>query len=607
MQKRFSTLTFCLSVFFLLGMGTGSLRAGDYAYTLDWEAQHTHTYHISLKTTAASGTITDFQLPAWRPGRYIIQNYSAAVSHFSAVDDRGMTLRWRKTDKDTWAVDNPKGGGEITIRYRYYANVLDAGSSYLGPAEAYFNGANLFMHVRDQLDNACTLTVPKMGTDWKAATALGKTDQHNVFTAASYHDFIDSPTILSPTLKTLEMDIEDVTYYLHFQGNFKGGVETEEALKENIGKIIQAETAVFGEMPLEEYHFIYHLLPYRYRHAVEHKYSASFTLPEKVCESPEKIRGLYGITAHEFWHLWNVKRIRPAAMWPYDYSQQAYTNLHWFTEGVTSYYDQLCLVRAGLLSKEDYFKGTGRLISYLENSYATQVVSPSQSSFDTWLSGSEYENPHHGTSFYSLGQRMGMILDLEMRRRTKGKKSFDDVFQNLYHTYYKTNMGVPEDGVRKAFENVSGESWEKFFAMYIDGTSPIDYNTYFEPFGLKVEVTDEEEAGASRIGIVRKESTAYGWMTERVTPGSDADKAGIGDKFMITLINKKNPSDLDDDFWEELEPGDKISMEVVADDQTMQVEVTYTGNDLPKAYTLTEMENVKKKAQKMQDSWLSGK
>ena len=578
----------------------------NYSYVLDWENPQSHTYHISLTANATEGEVTEFRIPSWRPGRYILQNYAAAVSHFSAVDGRGIMLRWNKTDKDTWAVTNPSGSGEITIRYRFYANILDAGSSYLSPTEAYFNGSNLFMHVKDNYDAPCTLTVPKMGKDWKAATSLKKEEQHNVFSASSYHDFVDAPTIFSPGLKTLDMEIDGVIYYLHFQGEFRGGKETEDALKENIGKIIAAETKVFGEMPLEEYHFIYQLLPFRMRHAVEHKYSSSYTLPDNVCDSPEAIRGLYGITAHEFWHLWNVKRIRPASMWPYDYSKEAYTSLHWFTEGVTSYYDQLCLVRAGLLSREDYYKGIGNMITRHENSYASTIVSPSMSSFDTWLSGSDYANPHHGTSFYSLGSRVAMILDMEIRRRTKGEKSFDDVFQNMYQTFYKAGLGVPEDGVRKSFENVTGESWEKFFMQYVDGTSPVEYNAWFKDFGLEVTVADKDEAGSSRIGISRKESTAYGWYVKRVKPGSDAEKAGIGDKYMITLIEKKNPSDLPEDFWEQLEVGDKIAMEVFIDNMTIETEVEYTGNDLPKVYTVSEMDKAGKNAEKMRDSWLTG-
>lgn len=601
MQNRLFLLLIGFFLFTPFANGQG------YEYVLDWEAPQTHTYHISLTAPASEGEVTEFQIPSWRPGRYILQNYAASVSHFSAVDERGLMLRWTKTDKDTWAVNNPGGKRTITIRYRFYANILDAGSSYLSPTEAYFNGANLFMHVTDRMDVPCTLTVPKMGKDWKAATSLKKGSDHNVFSAESYHDFVDAPTILSPTLKTLDMEIDGVKYYLHFQGDFRGGADTEAALKENIGKIIIAEKAVFDEMPLEEYHFIYHLLPFRMRHAVEHKYSASFTLPDNVCESPEAVSGLHGITAHEFWHLWNVKRIRPAAMWPYDYSKEAYTSLHWFTEGVTSYYDQLILVRAGLLSKEDYFKGLGNAITRHENSYASQVVSPSQSSHDTWLSGSDYANPHHGNSYYSLGSRMGMILDMEVRLRSDGALTFDDVFKNMYHTFYKNNLGVPEDGVMKSFENVTGDSWQKFFMLYIDGTAPVDYNAFFKHFGMQVTVSDKESSGSSRIGILRKEATTYGWYVKRVKPGSDAEKAGIGDKYMITLIDGKNPSDLPEDFWEKLKKGDKIPMEVFIDNEAMKVEVEYTSNDLPKVYTVSDLDDADKKAMKMQEDWLTGK
>lgn len=584
---------------------TGIGHSQDYHYEMSWDNPNSHLYKIKLETVASQGSATRFQIPAWRPGRYFLQDYAAGVSAFKAYTTEGeYPLEWKKTDKSTWEVKTT-AADKVTIEYSFYANVMDAGSSVLTEGLAYFNGANIFMHVENRYDAACELTVSTMPKDWRSGTSLKKGKEHNVFSAKDYHDFIDAPTILSPDLKTLDTKISGVTYYLHFQGKFAGGEDVEKAVVENVGKIIKEQAAVFDDVPLKEYHFLYLLLPYNYRHAVEHAYSSCFTLPDRVANSVESLRGMYGITSHEFWHLWNVKRIRPAALWPYDYQKEQYTSLHWFTEGVTDYYTYLSLARCGLLTEDQFITNVQNNIASMSNNYATSIVSPSESSYESWVARSDYKDPNTNVSYYPLGSRTGMILDLEIMGKTNGKKSLDDVFKYLYENYYKKGKGVPEDGVMLACTEVTGIDFTEFFSKYVNGTEKVPYSQLLQPFGLKVDAQSKTGLTLDMIGVRRWEKSGPGFYVRSVHPESEAAAAGIGNGQFIVSIDDNSASDIDlEDFFKDKKAGDKIKVVLYRNGKNDEVKVEIKGNTAPKDYIISKRKRAPEGAEEMLKNWV---
>lgn len=597
-----------LSLLSLLFMSSSSFSA-EYQYSLSWLNPNTHTYVVEARAQSQTNSYTIFMLPAWRPGRYILQNYAGAISHFEAWDASGNELKWQKVNKDSWKVMHPRAG-EIRIRYRYFANNRDAGSSYYGLGEAYFNPINLFMHVKGRYDDPVKLEVPKLPEDWKIATALRQNGSRKSYKADSYHEFVDSPTVFAEELKTLDFSDGGCDFKLHFQGEFSGGSETEIAILEDVKKIVQEQSVLFGGYPFKEYHFIYRLLPYRMRHAVEHSNSASFALPSTVTQSPKAAKsGIMGITSHEFWHVWNVKRIRPAALWPYDYSKQQYTGLHWFTEGVTEYYTQLTLVRAGIINEEEFLKRLSNNIQNLEGNYASKVISPFTSSFDSWLASSPYAHPDHRISYYHLGNRLGLLIDMEIRKRSKGSKSFDQVFQYLYKNNYQQNKGLAEDGVQKALESLTGDSWESFFRDYVNGTLEIDYETFLEPMGLEMKSSVKEASGKRGLGILAAERISQGHLISRVIPGSDIYEAGVGADDLLLEIGGKKASEIDLDEWtNELKVGDKVYMSVLLGLKDLkEVEFTYTGESRSKTFRIESKKKPKARELEMRKGWLGSK
>ncbi|MFN8396590.1 MAG: PDZ domain-containing protein [Bacteroidia bacterium] len=580
-----------------------------YNYTLSWTHAASHLYEVKLRTAGAAGAYSDFQVAAWRPGRYYIQDYAAGISDFEAVDANGSKLPWNKVDIHTWRVMHGAGGGDIEVRYKFYANTMDAGSSVLNKAQAYFNPVNFFMHLRDTYSRPCTLTVASLPKEWKVASALPRVaGTHNAFATADYHEFVDCPTVLSPTLKTLHSRIDGTDFYFHFQGEFPDSKEVEDAFQMNMGKLIAEEKTIFGEFPMKEYHFIYQLLPYQMGHAVEHKNCAMFAMPNTVAQSAAAIGRLNSISAHEFFHLWNVKRIRPAAMWPYDYQKEAYTTLQWFTEGVTDYYTSLCLTRAGLYTRETYFNILARTIQSLEGNYASQMISSCQSSFDSWLERSDYFPPYAHISYYTLGTRVGLLLDLGIRAKSGGKLSLDDVFKKLYADFYKADKGMPEDAVQRAIEALTGQPWQDFFDQHVAGVKAIDYASFFSPFGLELKEKVADGLTWELLGIEKKSEQGGGLFIESVRPGTDAANAGLGDGMLIMEVNGKSYSDFDAKaFFDKGKKGKELTLLVASEAGEEKVKVEWTASWAPKTYSLSIMEKPSTQQAGLLEGWLKSR
>ena len=517
---------------------TFSMARSETLYRLRWGQPQEFTYFIELELYAQPGSFTDLQLPVWRPGRYILQDYAAAISRFEARDMNGVSLSWQKTEKSVWRVNNPVQG-RITVKYAVYAKTLDAGSSYVDQNLVYFNGVNLFMYVKERIDQPCRLLIPDVPPGWKTATALTPTGKPNEYRAASYHELADCPTMISPDLTSFQFEHAGLTVHLHFyQYAAPSGAET--VLIDNVRKITREQHALFDSWPFtaKEFHHLYLLLPFNMRHAVEHTTSAMYALPQTVATSASAFGGLYGITSHEFWHIWNVKTIRPAAIHPYDYSREQYTKLHWFTEGVTDYYTNLTLVRSGIMSRQQYLDELTKTLSLLHSLPQSKRVSPAESSWDSWLEPSDYKDPNQRLSFYLTGSRMGFFLDLEIRRRTDGKFSLDDVFRYLFREYAQKNKGYPENGIELVIHRLTGLDFSAFFDAYIYGVQPIDYVRFLAPFGLEAVFESLQTSDClGRLGLSRYESDESGLYVKRLETDSELWLAGLGNGDLILEIN----------------------------------------------------------------------
>lgn len=460
-------------------------------YRLDWTDANSHLFDVTIRFTARQA-LTELMLPAWRPGRYLIQNYAANVRNWSARSDRGA-LAITKSDKSTWQVV-ARRGERVEVSYQFFAAVLDAGSSFLDENEAYFNGSNLFMLVDGRRRDPVTLEL-RVPRGWKVATQLRRIAA-GTFEARDYDHLIDSPTIISPSLATEEIRVAGKRVALTFHDPRDLDLAT---LAGAIRPALEEQVAVFGELPSKRYAFLYHLGTVW--HGVEHEDSSSIILKEwELANARAGERGFdlfLEISSHEFFHLWNVKRILPAVFAPYDYAHETPTRLLWLMEGVTSYYAALTIVRSGTWSTSRYLEHLATEITTLENAPGREILSLSQASFDGWLQDPAHmhDKANAWISFYNKGEIAGALLDLYIRSETRGRRSLDDVMRALWREFGKRGRGIPEDALPDVIARVTKRDVGSFFEQYIDGVTPLPYEELFSRAGVEFKSERDDAVG----------------------------------------------------------------------------------------------------------------
>ncbi|HYO47878.1 MAG TPA: PDZ domain-containing protein [Gemmatimonadota bacterium] len=576
-------------------------------YTIGWDNPASQLYEVAVSASAHGEPIV-FSLPAWRPGRYIVQNYAANVQGMRAMDDRGNPLPAEWIDLDSWRVD-PGTAQSVTLAYEYYARTFDAGSSTLTPAAAYFNPVNLLPWVEGRKDSPVTLTL-EAPADWVVATQLERRPgPGHAFAAPDYDRLVDSPTIAAPDLLVWDYEVDGATYHLVFR-NVKGELQlgdfTKEKILADVARLTQEAVAVFGVTPFDEYWHLFQLVPYPFGHAVEHESSASYVVQDAIFASADGYDGFLSILAHEFVHAWNVKRIRPAALWPYDYSAPQLTRLHWVTEGVTSYYEAILLARAGLLDEAGVYTGIANNIRALQASPGRLVTSAELSSLTSWHTGYGDGNPNQAISFYLKGSLLGLLLDLTIRDATDGARGLDDVMRLLWERYYEQGRGYPEDGFQSAAAEVAGRSLDDFFSRYVSGTEELPYA---ETLGI-VGLTAKQEVDAG------DPVATFGWRLRKqgddvtisnVLPDGPALSAGILRDDILVSVEGEATDGVDlEPFLSLHAPGDVVTVTVRRMGEEIEKRVTLAdGGNLE--WSVGPVESPTERQLRLRQGWLSSR
>ena len=464
------------------------------SYLLSWMSPAERLYDVAIRFTAPADT-PRLLLASWRPGRYLIQNYAANVREWGA----GEARVW-KDGKSSWRVA-ARAGEEVELRYRYYAGVLDAGSSFLDEEEAYFNGSNLFMLVEGLRGEEHSLTIAAPA-GWNVETQLPR--DGDTFRARDFDHLIDSPVIASAKMTRHSFIEYGARIHLVFRDD--DGIDSE-AFVEPVRAIARTQARLFGDaFPFRDYRFLVHVGD-RW-HGVEHEDSCSIIARRSALlgsgPGDDGFDQFLSISSHELFHAWNVKRIVPARFSPYDYWQETPTRLLWAMEGMTSYFADLTLVRAGIWTTARYLKHLAGEIELLEGLPARQHLSLAQASFDGWLSDPAQMHDHTNAwfSFYNKGELVSALLDLTIRRATGGGRSLDDVLRILWEEYGRSGRGLEEDAMERVVARVADVG--DFFARYVDGTEPLPYAELFGAAGVAFAATAREPERASlgaRLGL----------------------------------------------------------------------------------------------------------
>ncbi len=583
-------------------------------YELAFEHPNTHLLDVTIHASDLKGSTVEFAIPDWAPGSYYIENYSANVQRFRATSADGKALSWRKTDSQTWQIDLA-GATAVTISYQVFANTLQNNIAQYNERHAFIGGPSVWMYLVDGKDRPIELSVAAP-SGWKIATGMEHTSDHT-FGAADYNWFADAPFEISDFAEK-DFEVLGTTYHVivHDVENKKDFTKFANDLQKTVATIVPLFQSVTGTpqaAPFKDYYFIFHIWP-QTGGGLEHLNSTQINFTTDW-DSTEPLPGTtlnqydlkLFVAAHEFFHAWNVKRLRPLPLGPFDYTQMVHTPSLWISEGLTSYYGSLSVERAGLVPPQQYLDGIARLITNFEAKPGRKERSIEDTSWDTWFSNpmsisqaNNLANTYY--SYYDGGQIMGHILDFAIRDNTNNQKSLDDWMRLLYSRYALPKPGFkPEDAIHAASE-VAGKDLSDVFRRYISGLEPIPYEQYFALAGI--EVTKKVDPDKAWVGIEVKKSDDGHAQIRNVIPGSPAENAGLSNDDVIYAIDSRAlEADGVNAQLSSRKPGDTLRITVLRLGEFREFLVTPTTNPNP-TYSLKPMENQTEKQKAIYNSWL---
>lgn len=467
-------------------------------YTISYGNPNKHIIDIELLLKEINQELVTVYLPAWRPGRYTIQNFAKNILSLNAIDQDNNKLSVSKSTKDSWTIQT-SGVGEVRIRYRYYAFLMDAGNSWLDEEQLYINFINCLLYHPDRLNEPCSvrIVVPE---HYKFATGLKQT-VHQTFVSDSYYILVDSPLVAANDLTEIHYEVKGYSFFLWIVGDFH---KSSSEVINDFKRFTELQIEVMGGFPCKDYHFIYQCLPYKHYHGVEHWNSTVITMgPASELSKRPLYKEFLGVSSHELFHTWNVIRLRPKEMVPYDFQHENYHETGFVTEGITTYYGDLFLKRSGVFSLEEYLFELNKLLERHYLNEGRKNLSVAGSSYDLWLDGYEKGVPGRKVSIYNEGALLALILDLKIRIDSGHKKSLDDVMKLMWIRFGENKKGYSFKDYQLVCEEVHGTSLSDYFEHYILGTQPFEKEllVLFPHFGLKFELQSSIKPEERLFGI----------------------------------------------------------------------------------------------------------
>ncbi len=554
------------------------------SYTVSMSKPWTHLLEVEMRLSAANMPAqAELKMPVWTPGSYLIREYARHVQDFSASDAGGNSLMWQKTNKNTWQIDT-KGAKEIVAKYNVYANELTVRTNELNADHAFFTPAALLMFPKDQIKAASTVKVNPYGA-WKVATGLPKVEgQTNTFRAENYDILYDSPFEVG-NYNEISFTVQGKPhrYVIEGEGNYD-----LQRLATDTAKIVEEAYKMYGELPYNDYTFIVNL---RGGGGLEHLNSTALQWQKFGFKPEARYRGFLGLVAHEYHHAWNVKRIRPDALGPFDYENENYTKLLWVAEGGTSYYESVLTRRAGFATDKEVLAGHAASFQSLDSQPGRFQTSVEEASWDAWIKyyRQDENSINNQISYYDKGDIVNFLLDVKIRTESGGAKSLDDVMRYLYNEYYKKGKNYAPADYQKTAEMMAGKSLDDFFSKYVRGRDEIDYNSILIGFGLRL---DKGEGGRRQAYIGGNLTEANGRLTVRNTPaGTPAYEQGLNTNDEIVAIDGNRASQqFLQSYLAEKKPGDKIKLTVFRFDALRDIEITLGERAAPN-YRIVAVEN----------------
>lgn len=570
------------------------------SYTVSMPDQDAQTFQVELQCRGLADTYTDLKIPAWMPGYYQVLDYPEKIRDFRVVSTTGKPIEWEKANRVTWRIYNGDEAS-LVVSYTVLANRAFVATNFRNEDRAYIAPGGTFLHLAGEIDRPVTIKiVPDQAWDGVATGLEPVSGRKFTFYAPDFDILYDSPILVGQLEELPAFSVRGVPH--RFIGYQLGDFDRA-AFMADLKKVVEAAVEVIGEIPFKEYVFM-GIGPGA--GGIEHLNSTavSFSGSERL-NTLEGRRGMLSFLGHEYFHHYNAKRIRPIELGPFDYDHGSRTNMLWVAEGITAYYDELLLRRAGLVNGDALLKTFEQTIRNVETSPGRLFQSVTQASFDTWSDGPfgrKGDEVNKTVSYYEKGPVLGLLLDLKIRYETENRKSLDDVMRSLYFDIYQQEgRGYTEQEFRQICESTAGVPLDEFFS-YVYSVQPIDYAKYLAYAGLSIELEPQMLSGTS-IGLETGEKEGK-LLIKRVAWNGPAWFEGLRrDQEILKINGKPAGTDLLNTIYASTRPGDIIRLEIAENDTTKTVPVLL-GSAKQISFTIKRMRDPTELQLAVRSAWL---
>lgn len=531
----------------------------DYTIRITEPSHHLADITMTLDT-AKTGALA-VKMPAWRTGKYQIMDLANGVRRFVVKDASGKELKFDKTDKSTWTVQVEKPG-RLTVSYQVYANALDGRSRHIDDTHAYIDSSAYLMFSDESRDDEAVvqLDVPK---GWRSTSGMPRLGEHQ-FKAANYDVLIDSPieTGIHQSY-TFKADGRDYEVVIWGEGNYNA-----KQMVADLEKLVQQTDTIWQGYPYQNYLFIVHATD-NAGGATEHLNSTVIQRPRFAFKKREHYLDFLATASHELVHTWNVKAYRPAEMVPYDFLNPNYTKLLWISEGSTSYFQNQLLLRAGLMTHDEFYAGLAKALDKFSRLPGAQVQSVAQSSFDSWISLPGDHADNFSVNIYSEGYLVSWMLDQWLLQNSDLKANYRDLHNELYQRFAKTTAFTAED-VKAIAKQLTGDSLEDFWQAQVETPLELDAKGLLASAGLEL-VYPTSQKPMSGITSINKDGVEKVVKVLRDSPAWQAGMTAEDEVISVNGLKLKSPLD---ERLKDFNPGDKISLHLFRSGRLITVDLT---------------------------------
>lgn len=553
-------------------------------------------FHVTADVKNIHQPRLDLSLPTWTPGWYTIENYLKNVLRFRVSDAKGSALSHAMTRKQTWRL-NTRGLDRVRVEFDYRADVLALNQAKITPDWAFFTGTQLFLLPEGHRASPSTLRL-EVPVGWKVVSPLKEATDPLTFNASDYDTLVDAPVLMGKFDLT-RFDVESKPHYFAAAPPGLFSKQMTERFVALLAKVAAAQSAIFDGLPYDKYVYFYFFIrpESNASGALEHLNSFVAFAPPLPFAIPDE---MIVTASHEFFHVWNVKRIRPAEMWPYDYSRENETSLLWVSEGLTNYYAQLAIYRAGITDRTAFLESVADAIGGVESNEARSYISPAESSVSTWVG---YDTPvAFGISYYTQGQNLGALLDLSIRHDTRGAAGLDDVMRVLYAEHYKGGRGFTSEHLLAIVNRLTKRNYSDFFRRYVWG---VEIPPYERVLGYAGYTLDKSLQPVPNLGI-NVNITPEGPVVTSVQNGSSAAQAGLRAGDLLLSIDgvevRRGLRHVREQLMNRIGKRVKATIKRGADDEVLDMEVKAIEGV---RYRIVETANPTREQLKVRDGWLA--